>query len=283
MTAKTTTKKAKQPAAPSADAVAGMPRRKAPPTQPADPDTTNPESADAAKLSFATLASRPHMQIDVYLWALPPLSAPPHQIAVLKLIREGIEKSLPGIRAHIYSSASPIAPQFYVEVNGIISPPERALWRRHVENVVQASIDSAMADPLGAASHDSEMLLFELLAPTQEYDSNAEQRLARLIAEEPSVEKWVKPKRGLFQIEYRSGGRYEPDFVVETKNCSLILEVAAYNRLDDPDVQAKAAAATEWCTKANDASAGKPWTYALVPGDQITGAVTLDDLIARFS
>jgi hypothetical protein len=45
----------------------------------------------------------------------------------------------------------------------------------------------------------------------------------------------------------RSGEGYEPDFVVETRTHSLILEVKARNEVDDPIVQAKAAAASKWC------------------------------------
>ena len=92
--------------------------------------------------------------------------------------------------------------------------------------------------------------------------------------------------RPQFQIEYRSGEGYEPDFVAETKNRSLILEVKAGNEMDDPIVQAKAAAASKWCKTANihaEAARSKPWTYALIPDDQINGAATLDGLLARFS
>ena len=122
--------------------------------------------------------------------------------------------------------------------------------------------------------------------PLQKFDSDPERRLAVLIEAEPSVEKWMKPGRAQFQIEYRSGEGYEPDFVVETKSRSLILEVKAHNELDDPIVQAKAAAASKWCKTANahaEAAKTKPWQYALVPDDQITGAATLDGLLARFT
>jgi type III restriction enzyme len=106
-----------------------------------------------------------------------------------------------------------------------------------------------------------------------------------LIEAEPSIEKWMKPGRAQFQIEYRSGEGYEPDFVVETKTHSLILEVKARNEVDDPIVQAKAAAASKWCKTANlhvESAKLKPWQYALIPDDQITGAATLDGLVARF-
>jgi type III restriction enzyme len=111
--------------------------------------------------------------------------------------------------------------------------------------------------------------------PLQKFDSDPERRLAALIEAEPSVEKWMKPGRGQFQIEYRSGEGYEPDFVVETKTQSLILEVKARNEQDDAIVQAKAAAASKWCRTANlhvESAKAKPWQYALVPDDQITGA-----------
>jgi type III restriction enzyme len=120
----------------------------------------------------------------------------------------------------------------------------------------------------------------------QKFDSDPERRLAVLIEGEPSVEKWMKPGRAQFQIEYRSGEGYEPDFVVETKSRSLIVEVKARNELDDPIVQAKAAAASKWCKTANrhaQVAKSKSWTYALVPDDQITGAATLDGLLAKFS
>ena len=121
--------------------------------------------------------------------------------------------------------------------------------------------------------------------PLQKFDSDPERRLAVLIDAEPSVEKWMKPGRAQFQISYRSGDSYEPDFVVETKDRALILEVKARNELDDPIVQAKAAAAAKWCKTANShaqVAKSKSWNYALVPDDQITGAATLDGLLAKF-
>lgn len=96
----------------------------------------------------------------------------------------------------------------------------------------------------------------------------------------------MKPGRAQFQIEYRSGEGYEPDFVVETKSRSLILEVKARNEMDDPIVQAKAAAASKWCKTANahaEAAKTKPWSYVLVPDDQVTGAATLDGLLGKFT
>lgn len=120
--------------------------------------------------------------------------------------------------------------------------------------------------------------------PLQKFDTDPERRLAAILDSDADVEKWLKPGRNQFRIDYRSGESYEPDFVVETKTRMLICEVKAKNELEDPDVKAKAAAATKWCKSATRHAGGaKPWTYLLIPDDQITGSATLDGLAARFA
>ena len=122
--------------------------------------------------------------------------------------------------------------------------------------------------------------------PLQKFDTDPERRLAVLIDADAGVEKWIKPARNQFRIDYRSGEAYEPDFVAETKTTMLICEVKAQNELDDPTVRAKAAAATKWCKTATQYAPGggtKPWVYLLIPDDQIRGNATIDGLISRFS
>lgn len=122
--------------------------------------------------------------------------------------------------------------------------------------------------------------------PLQKFDADPERRLAAIIDADAGVEKWLKPGRNQFRIDYRSGEAYEPDFVVETATRMLILEVKARNELDDPTVKAKAAAATKWCKSATTLASGgmgKPWTYALVPDDQIMGSATLEGVVAKFA
>jgi type III restriction enzyme len=122
-------------------------------------------------------------------------------------------------------------------------------------------------------------------ATGQKFDSDPERRFAVLIDDERSVEKWLKPGRNQFQIEYRSGDAYEPDFVIETASQKLICEVKARNELADDIVQAKAKAATKWCSTANThavETGGKLWLYVLIPDDQVIGSSTLDGLVAKF-
>lgn len=121
--------------------------------------------------------------------------------------------------------------------------------------------------------------------PFQKFDSDDERRLAVLIDSdhEPGVIRWMKPGAKQFQIEYLSGKGYEPDFVVETDNQKLIVEVKARKEMTDETVLAKARAACEWVKHANDhvtENGGKLWQYALVPDDEIRENSTLAGLIA---
>ncbi|WP_186139511.1 DEAD/DEAH box helicase [Burkholderia gladioli] len=120
----------------------------------------------------------------------------------------------------------------------------------------------------------------------QKFDTDPERRLAAVIEADPSTEKWIKPGRNQFRIDYRSGEAYEPDFVVETKTNMFICEVKAQNELDDATVKAKAAAATKWCKTATEHAPGggtKPWVYLLIPDDQIRANSTLDGLVAKYA
>lgn len=77
------------------------------------------------------------------------------------------------------------------------------------------------------------------------FSSDPERRFAALIdsAFDKDVLRWLKPGRDEFSIEYHSGKTYEPDFVVETANEKLIVEIKS--------------------------DAGKSWAYLLVPGSAI--------------
>ena len=120
----------------------------------------------------------------------------------------------------------------------------------------------------------------------QKFDSDGERRFSVLLERETSVERWLKPGPTQFQIEYRSGKRYEPDFVVETKDAKLIVEVKAEREMEADDVVAKANAAKTWVNNANVLAAEqgtKRWRYLLVPDREITESATLDGLAAKFA
>ena len=121
--------------------------------------------------------------------------------------------------------------------------------------------------------------------PLQRFDSDPERRFAMIVDDDSSADKWIKPGKAQFQIEYRSQETYEPDFVVERRDRMLICEIKAENELADPDVQAKASAAAKWCRSASDhaqSNGGKPWSYVLIPAEQILANASLAGLAIRF-
>ncbi len=141
--------------------------------------------------------------------------------------------------------------------------------------------------PLGDTKKHVFMGFKKCCYPFQKFDSDDERRFAVLIDSdhEPNVIRWMKPGAKQFQIEYLAGKGYEPDFVVETKTEKLIVEVKARNEMTDEIVLAKARAACSWVEHANDhaqENGGKPWTYVLIPHDDVKESSTLAGLIASY-
>lgn len=119
----------------------------------------------------------------------------------------------------------------------------------------------------------------------QKFDSDPERRLAVLLEDDKTVQKWVKPPRGAFQIDYARGESYEPDFVVETASAKYMCEVKRADQLDHPDVIAKMHAAVTWCAHATAheiANGGKPWSYLLIPHDAVQENMTVAGLARAY-
>ncbi len=116
------------------------------------------------------------------------------------------------------------------------------------------------------------------LYPVQKFDSDTgERRFAVVLENDPDVEKWVKPGKGVFRIYYSGESEYEPDFVVESKTARYLCEPKAENMMGDETVLAKARAASEWCRNATEVG-GKPWKYLLIPHTAIDESKTLAGL-----
>jgi type III restriction enzyme len=123
------------------------------------------------------------------------------------------------------------------------------------------------------------------LYPIQKFDSDPERRFAGILENDGDVVKWFKPAKGDFQIHHSHEESYEPDFVVETKTGKLLCEPKRANEMTDEVVLAKANAAATWCKHASDhanENGGKPWSYLLLPHDQIQDQMTVAGLTARF-
>ena len=122
------------------------------------------------------------------------------------------------------------------------------------------------------------------LYPEQKFDSAPERRFAVIIDNDGDVLKWFKPAKGDFQIHYSHDQSYEPDFVVETATGKFLCEPKRASEVSDDVVQSKADAAAVWCEHATvhaKTYGGKPWTYLLIPRDQISTQMSLAGLAAR--
>jgi putative type III site-specific deoxyribonuclease len=122
------------------------------------------------------------------------------------------------------------------------------------------------------------------LYPLQKFDSDTERRFAVIL--ERDAQKWFKPAQGQFQIYWKSGfdsKEYIPDFVVETEDSIIwLVETKAGKDLKDPEVLAKADAASEWCKHATNYALqhnGKSWRYVLIPHDEVAESKKLADFL----
>ena len=116
----------------------------------------------------------------------------------------------------------------------------------------------------------------------QKFQSDSERKLAIILDREAL--KWFRPARGQFQMYYKMGAdhlEYQPDFVAAIADCIDMLEAKARNDMHDAEVQAKKAAAVQWCSHATSQAVshgGKPWKYLLVTHDAISDNMTLAGL-----
>ena len=130
------------------------------------------------------------------------------------------------------------------------------------------------------------------IKPTQAFgfcqasDSDSERRLAIILEDDTTVIKWIKPATGKVRIDYASAEIYNPDFIVETHDHKYMCEPKRANQVDDAVVRSKALAAATWCQHATahaQTHGGKPWSYLLIPHDQITSEKTMQGLAAAFT
>jgi type III restriction enzyme len=141
-----------------------------------------------------------------------------------------------------------------------------------------------------ASKADIRKMLFggfkKCLYANQKFDSDPERRFASVLENDPTVLKWFKPGKGVFQLRYAADNAYEPDFVVETESEKLICEPKRADQMQDTVVLAKAKAAATWCRHATaheTAHGGKPWRYVLIPHDAVADNMTLAGLLKTFA
>ncbi len=120
---------------------------------------------------------------------------------------------------------------------------------------------------------------------TAKFDSKPELYFARAMERDSSVENWLRPAPTEFNITYNRGHRYEPDFVVETKDMIYLVEVKGEDKLNDPDVIAKKNRGIKYCETASrwcKANGYKEWEHLFIPSQQVQDTSTIANLAQRF-
>lgn len=106
--------------------------------------------------------------------------------------------------------------------------------------------------------------------PVNSFDSDDERRLAVILEEDEDVIRFIKPPLNQLGLFYKAGKQYNPDFLVETKECKYMIEVKAANQVNNEEVQEKARAGVKWCECASEVDADKKeWKYRLISGEDI--------------
>lgn len=118
------------------------------------------------------------------------------------------------------------------------------------------------------------------------FDSEQEHILARIMEMDNDVLNWLRPAKTEFNIYYNHGKRYEPDFVIETKDSIFLTEVKDSSKLNDADVIAKKNRGIQFCKTVSEwakANNFKEWKYLLIPHDQIRENSSFKNLATQFT
>ena len=117
------------------------------------------------------------------------------------------------------------------------------------------------------------------------FDSSTELDFAFILETNNEVIKWLRPVPNQFNIYWASGAKkYEPDFIVETNDAIYMCETKAEKDVIDPDVQAKAEAACEFCCRASEFTSqngGKPWRYVIIPHTLVDRSYTFNYILSQ--
>lgn len=118
------------------------------------------------------------------------------------------------------------------------------------------------------------------------FDSNTERLFSTVLEYDQDVLKWMCPSVKQFNIYYEkhSNKKYEPDFIVETKDKIYMIETKARKDENDDIVIKKALAGAKFCEKATEFNCQygkKPWQYGIIFDDEIKINSTFEYLIAN--
>jgi len=117
------------------------------------------------------------------------------------------------------------------------------------------------------------------------FDSKTEKDFAIILEKDNDVLKWMRPADGQFEIWWaHNSHRYNPDFVVETKDVIYMVETKMQKDMESEEVREKAKAALLYCKHATQfarENQKKGWAYVLIPHEAVQFNMSFNNLVAR--
>lgn len=118
------------------------------------------------------------------------------------------------------------------------------------------------------------------------FDSKTEKDFAIILEQDSDVNKWLRPASGQFEIWWaHNSRRYNPDFVVETKDTIYMVETKMQKDIDSDEVKEKAKGAIHYCSNVSKftlENGKKPWTYVLIPHEAVKVNMSFNVLVKQY-
>lgn len=119
------------------------------------------------------------------------------------------------------------------------------------------------------------------------FQSKTEKDFAIILEDdEETVVRWLRPAQSQFRIYWnRNENRYQPDFIVESKDAIYMVETKKEGDIETREVQEKAKAALWYCKHASEFTAqngGKLWKYVLIPHGKVQLNMSFKHLMEQY-
>jgi type III restriction enzyme len=118
------------------------------------------------------------------------------------------------------------------------------------------------------------------------FHSKTEKDFAIILEQDSDVNKWLRPADGQFEIYWaHNSRRYNPDFVVETKDTIYMVETKMQKDIDSDEVKEKAKGAIHYCSNISKftlENGKKPWTYILIPHEAVKVNMSFNGLVKQY-
>ena len=248
------------------------------------------QTTEIEKVGKDFLAEDPEHTLVALLWNKPEIDYDKCSDLLFKLSRQAIEKlssylSEDEVISVIKERKSQIADYIYsqmkehlvIEDAPILGKDVRPFVKIENHNYSKLLKDDLLSYVQTVEAKDLKKKVFtgfiKSCHSAYKFDSIPEKDFATCLERDENVLKWLRPAFNQFNIMWnRSGERYEPDFIVETKDRIYMVEIKRDDQINTDEVQKKKAAALKYCedaTEYNNKNGKKEWKYIIIPGSEV--------------